>query len=97
MVNGRDIVVADLWRGEIGDEGALKDPEAGMPPMALRRWKRSLGRMMWSTGRQRAWKRPSGSLGVRRVVRAGKPPASMLRARMSSASLVVLGWLVMSQ
>lgn len=46
MVDGRDIVVADLWMGEIGDEGALKDPEAGMPPMALRRWKRSLGRMM---------------------------------------------------
>lgn len=70
-----------------------------LPQRPLLAQMRSDERAMFSSGRQRAWKTPSESLGVRSVLRAGNPPAWMLRARMSSASLMLPAgtWPVMSQ
>ena len=69
------------WPGVVGCEVPVLLPQR--PPLAQMR---SDERAMFSTGRQRAWKMPSASLGARSVRRLGNPPASMLRARMSSAS-----------
>ena len=52
---------------------------------------RSEGRSWRSFGLQRSWKIPDGSLGARNVRNVGKPPAAMLLASISSASLTPKG------
>lgn len=75
----------------MGELGTLPNSETD----AVRN--RSLGRSILSTGRHNCWNTPSGSLGVRSVRNDGNPSASMLLARMSSAALLLSGWLVISQ
>lgn len=91
---GGEAAETDLDADDDNKEGAFSKSE-----MDVHRWRsRSPGRAILATGRQSCWNRPSGSLGVRRRRRLGKPPAAMLCARISSAGLMLRGWwLVMSQ
>lgn len=93
--------LGDWGTGDLGDRKTFRTGEGGGASMGVlgvsSLLKRSVGRSIASTGRQRSWNIASGSFGVLKSFSCGNPPAAILLARMSSATVAQSRWLVMSQ
>lgn len=95
---GRDWEVDDFFKCLTGELGALNDAFLRVGDVVVvgvtaeaAAVNRSDGRSCRSLGLHSSWKIPAGSLGARNVRKEENPPAAMLLARISSASLTPKG------